>query len=130
MDKGSEYAEGKYRPKPRVIFKYMKSKLSMLEKQAYRKRVTRLCKLAEKYLDFRNRFFSYSSIIQRGYDQLRVAPLMYLGMNLAYRKTTRLLKEHFRGYFNWLRERKGVPTFRSPNVAQILLRNPQSSITG
>jgi len=69
--------------------------------------------LAEKYLDFRESFFSWSSIIRRGYDQLRVAPLMYLGMNLAYRKTTELLKEHSRNYFNWLRGQKGVPTFRS-----------------
>jgi len=84
--------------------------------------------LAEKYLDFRNKFFSYSSMIQRGCDQLRVAPLAYLGMNLAYRKTTRLLKEHSRSYFNWLREREGVPTFHSPSVAEILLRNPQPFI--
>ena len=84
--------------------------------------------LAEKYLDFRNKFFSYSSIIQRGYDQLRVAPLAYLGMNIAYRKTTRLLKEHSRSYFNWLRERKEVPTFGSPNLAQILLGSPQPFI--
>jgi radical SAM superfamily enzyme YgiQ (UPF0313 family) len=69
--------------------------------------------LAEKYLDFRESFFSWSSIIRRGYGQLRVAPLMYLGMNLAYRKTTELLKEHSRNYFNWLRGQKGVPTFRS-----------------
>jgi len=62
--------------------------------------------LAEKYLDFRNRFFSYSSIIQRGYAQVRVAPLVYLGANLAYRKTTKRMKEHFRNYFNWLHEQK------------------------
>jgi radical SAM superfamily enzyme YgiQ (UPF0313 family) len=70
--------------------------------------------LAEKYLDFRNRFFSYSSIIQRGYDQLRVAPLIYLCMNLAFRKTTKLLEKHFSNYFSWLRQRKGVPAFANP----------------
>ena len=69
--------------------------------------------LTEKYLDFRDRFFSYASILRRSYGQLRVAPLMYLGMNLAYRQTTRLLKKHSRDYFHWLRQQKGVPTFRS-----------------
>ncbi len=62
--------------------------------------------LAEKYLEFRNRFFSHSSFIQRGFAQLRVAPFVYFGANLVYRKTTRLMKEHFRTYFNWLREYK------------------------
>ena len=60
--------------------------------------------LAEKYLEFRNRFFSHSSFIRRGYAQLRVAPFVYFGANLVYRKTTRLMKEHFRNYFNWLRQ--------------------------
>ena len=65
--------------------------------------------LAEKYLDFRHRFFSYSSIARRGYTQLGVAPVMYLGINLAYRKTTALLKTHFRSYFRWLHQRSGIP---------------------
>jgi radical SAM superfamily enzyme YgiQ (UPF0313 family) len=69
--------------------------------------------LAEKYLDFRSRFFSYSSIIQRGYAQLRVAPHIYLFANLAYRKTTKLMKEHFRNYSDWLRQQKGVPTLET-----------------
>lgn len=67
--------------------------------------------LAEKYLDFRKKFFSFSSIVRRSYPQLRVAPLIYLGMNLAYRKTTKLLRERYRRYFRWLRRQKGVPTF-------------------
>jgi radical SAM superfamily enzyme YgiQ (UPF0313 family) len=65
--------------------------------------------LTEKYLDFRRKFFSYSSIIRRGYAQLRVAPLIYLGMNVAYRKTTRLLEEHYREYFRWLRHQTVYP---------------------
>ena len=69
--------------------------------------------LTEKYLEFRDSFFSYASILQRGYDQLRVSPLVYLGMNLAFRRTTRLQKEHSRNYFRWLRQQKGVPSFRS-----------------
>jgi radical SAM superfamily enzyme YgiQ (UPF0313 family) len=66
--------------------------------------------LAEKYLDFRSRFFSYSSITKRSHAQLRVAPLTYLGMNLALHKTTKLMKEHFRNYSTWLHQQKRVPT--------------------
>lgn len=66
--------------------------------------------LAEKYLDFRKRFFSSASIMQRGYAQLHVAPLIYLASNLAYRKTTKLMKEHFENYFKWLHLQKRVPT--------------------
>jgi radical SAM superfamily enzyme YgiQ (UPF0313 family) len=65
--------------------------------------------LAEKYMDFRKKFFSYSSMFRRGFSQLRVAPLIYLGMNLAYHKTTKLLREHYRHYFDWLRQEKGTP---------------------
>jgi radical SAM superfamily enzyme YgiQ (UPF0313 family) len=64
--------------------------------------------LAEKYLDFRNKFFSYSSVMQRGYAQLRVAPLIYLSVNLAYRAATKRLKEHFSNYFNWLHQQAAV----------------------
>jgi radical SAM superfamily enzyme YgiQ (UPF0313 family) len=77
--------------------------------------------LAEKYLDFRNRFLSCSSIIQRGYAQLRVAPIVYLCSNLVYRKTTRLMKEHFRNYFKWLHQQKSIPTVdrvEGPPVSQ------------
>lgn len=77
--------------------------------------------LAERYLDFRNRFFSYSSIVQRGCAQLRVAPLTYLGMNLALHKTTKLMEEHFRNYSKWLHEQKSVPTLdriKAPAVRQ------------
>jgi len=66
--------------------------------------------LTEKYLDFQDRFFSASSIIRRGLDQLRVAPLAYLGMNLAYHKGMRLQREHSRQYFRWLRQNRGAPT--------------------
>jgi radical SAM superfamily enzyme YgiQ (UPF0313 family) len=66
--------------------------------------------LAEKYLDFRKRLFSSASILRRGYAQLRVAPLIYLGSNLGYRKTTKSMKEHFENYFQWLRQQKRFPT--------------------
>jgi radical SAM superfamily enzyme YgiQ (UPF0313 family) len=65
--------------------------------------------LAEKYLGFRKKFFSYSSIIRRGWAQLRVAPLIYLAVNRAYRKTTRQYQEHSRSYFRWLYQQKHVP---------------------
>jgi radical SAM superfamily enzyme YgiQ (UPF0313 family) len=64
--------------------------------------------LAEKYLDFRDKFFSYSSILRRGPAQLRVSPVVYLGANMAYRKTTRIMKGHFRNYFEWLKQQKTV----------------------
>jgi hypothetical protein len=72
--------------------------------------------LAEKYLEFRNRFFSYSSIIQRGYAQVRVAPLIYLGANLASRKTTKLMKEHFQNHSNWLRDHKKPTVWHSDTM--------------
>jgi radical SAM superfamily enzyme YgiQ (UPF0313 family) len=69
--------------------------------------------LAEKYLEFRKSFFSFASIIQRGYAQMRVAPLIYLGSNLGYRKTTNRMKEHYGNYFKWLRRQKKVPASHS-----------------
>ncbi len=75
--------------------------------------------LAEKYLDFRKKFFSYSSVFRRGLSQLRVAPLMYLGMNLAYRKTTKLLGERYRDYFEWLRQQKGIAAFNEAKKAVV-----------
>jgi radical SAM superfamily enzyme YgiQ (UPF0313 family) len=81
--------------------------------------------LAEKYLDFRNRFYSYSSIIRRGYAQLRVTPIVYLPANIAYRKTTKRMKKHFHNYFKWLHQQKSIPTldgmkaptFKQPHAA-------------
>jgi radical SAM superfamily enzyme YgiQ (UPF0313 family) len=72
--------------------------------------------LAEKYLDFRDRFFSYSSILRRSYVQLRISPFIYIGASIAYRKTTKLMKEHFRNYFKWLDQHKtaSVPDRTDP----------------
>jgi radical SAM superfamily enzyme YgiQ (UPF0313 family) len=64
--------------------------------------------LAEKYLDFRHKLFSWASIVRRSHAQWRVAPFMYLGMNLAYRRGTKPLERHFADYFRWLGERKRV----------------------
>jgi len=62
--------------------------------------------LAEKYLDFRDRFFSWSSILRRSYVNLRISPFIYLGASVAYRKTTKVMKGHFRNYFKWLDQQK------------------------
>lgn len=61
--------------------------------------------LSERFLNFRDRFYSYSSILRRGIHQLGVHPLMYLGMNLAYRRSTRNEKMHANNYFQWLDQR-------------------------
>jgi radical SAM superfamily enzyme YgiQ (UPF0313 family) len=72
--------------------------------------------LAEKYFDFRKQFYSYSSIVRRAWAQLSVAPLSYLGMNLAFRKTTRLYQERSRRYFRWLRQENNVTTLNGIRV--------------
>ena len=58
--------------------------------------------LADNYIRFRRGLFSLRSIAKRLPAQLHVRPMIYLGMNLAYRRTTRLLAEHHRRYFAWL----------------------------
>jgi radical SAM superfamily enzyme YgiQ (UPF0313 family) len=60
--------------------------------------------LTERYLDFRERFFSYASILRRGWAQLRVAPLIYMFTSFAYRKTTREHRKRSRAYFELLRQ--------------------------
>ena len=62
--------------------------------------------LAERYLEFRNRIFSYSSIVQRGFAQIGVAPLVYFFSNFAHRRNTKLMKNRFHNYFNWLNQHK------------------------
>ena len=75
--------------------------------------------LAEKYLDFRDKFFSCSSMMHRAYAQLSVAPAIYLGINLAYRKRTKLLKQYFRNYFEWLRQQDGVPKIQGIQASPV-----------
>ena len=59
--------------------------------------------LAEGYLWFRKNLFSVGGILHRLPAQLRVNPVVYLGMNAAYHKTTKLMQEHYRRYFAWLK---------------------------
>ena len=65
--------------------------------------------LAERYLDFRRRFFSYASILQRMPPNLRTHPAMFLGMNLALHSTTGSLATRSARYFQWLREGARTP---------------------
>jgi len=72
--------------------------------------------LTEGYLEFRRRLFSWSSIAHRAAAQWRVAPLAYLGMNLACRRGTMVEEERSRGYFRWLRQEASVPTLEGIEV--------------
>jgi radical SAM superfamily enzyme YgiQ (UPF0313 family) len=65
--------------------------------------------LTEKYLDFREQFFSYSSIFRRAWAQIRVAPLVYIATSLAFRRTTREHRKRAKLYFKWLREENRKP---------------------
>ena len=65
--------------------------------------------LVEGYLRFRKRLFSYGGILRRFPAQLGVEPIPFLGSNLAFRRTTRLLEEHYHRYFNWLNANAETP---------------------
>ena len=70
--------------------------------------------LAEKYINFRRKFLSWSSIARRLPAQWRVMPLLYLGMNIALRRATKHQARRFREYFAWLRKDKSMPTLDAP----------------
>jgi len=69
---------------------------------AFRPANMTLEQLAQGYLWFRRNLFGIAGILRRLPGQLRVNPLVYLGMNMAYHKTTRQMEEHYRRYFAWL----------------------------
>ena len=58
--------------------------------------------LMEGYMRFRERLFSLKGILLRLAAQYRVAPVAFLGSSLSFRHTTGLLKEHYKGYMDWL----------------------------
>lgn len=58
--------------------------------------------LMQGYMRFRKRLFSARGILLRSAAQYRVAPIAFLGSSLGFRKTTGLLKEHYRRYMDWL----------------------------
>lgn len=58
--------------------------------------------LAEGYVRFRESLFSVKGILHRFSGQLRVNPWVYLGLNVAFKHTTKVLTKHYRRYFEWL----------------------------
>lgn len=58
--------------------------------------------LTEKYLDFREKFFSIGSIMGRFPAQIGVHPLVYLGMNISFRSTSRKLRYRMDKYLKWV----------------------------
>lgn len=67
--------------------------------------------LSEKYLDFRRRFLSLSSIARRLAAQPGILSLVFLGMNLALRQATKRQANRFREYFAWLHNGRAMPSF-------------------
>ena len=66
--------------------------------------------LAEKYLEFGSRFFSYSSVLRRAHAQWCVAPIVYLCMNRILHKSIKLERNYVRDYFRWLRSDRSAQT--------------------
>ena len=58
--------------------------------------------LMEGYMQFRQHLFSMKGIFLRAAAQFGVAPVAFLGSNFGFRRTTRLLKQHYDGYKAWL----------------------------
>ena len=80
--------------------------------------------LSEKYVAFGANFFSWASIMRRSAAQLRVSPLVYLGMNRILHKSIKLERKYNRRYFKWLRQRNTEPTFEGiPLFAHPILQN-------
>jgi radical SAM superfamily enzyme YgiQ (UPF0313 family) len=76
--------------------------------------------LSEKYLDFRDKFFSISSIMRRFPAQIMVHPLVYLGMNYSYRGTTKELRGLTSDYFKWLHSQPRQPVRREDMVPALV----------
>jgi radical SAM superfamily enzyme YgiQ (UPF0313 family) len=58
--------------------------------------------LTEGYLRFRQQLYSLKGILFRFPAQVLIKPLAYIAMSLAFHRTTGLLKEHYKRYFDWL----------------------------
>ena len=59
--------------------------------------------LAEGYMKFRESLFSLRSIAHRLLAGFSVNPYVYLHWNFALRRVTFGLKDHYKNYFNWLK---------------------------
>ena len=58
--------------------------------------------LAERYMRFRKDLFGLKGICRRLLPQVSIAPLAYVGLNMAHRQNSILLEEHYRRYFRWM----------------------------
>jgi radical SAM superfamily enzyme YgiQ (UPF0313 family) len=68
--------------------------------------------LAEEYMHFRERLFGVRGILQRLPAQISLSPVTFLGVAMGFRRTTALLKRHYRRYFKWLFERGNLPEYQ------------------
>jgi hypothetical protein len=59
--------------------------------------------VAEGYLKFRESLFGLRSIAHRLLAGAAVNPSVYLHWNFALRRVTFGLRDHYKNYFNWLK---------------------------
>jgi radical SAM superfamily enzyme YgiQ (UPF0313 family) len=62
--------------------------------------------LMEKFVDFREKFFSWASILKRGFSQHKNNKFVYWAMNIGFRAMTEATKQHGKNYFEWLASQK------------------------
>jgi radical SAM superfamily enzyme YgiQ (UPF0313 family) len=63
-----------------------------------------LAELTEGYLKFRESVFSLRGIARRLPAGLSVNPYAYIRMNAALRRVTSRLRDHYKNYFDWLKQ--------------------------
>jgi radical SAM superfamily enzyme YgiQ (UPF0313 family) len=71
---------------------------------AFLPKLMTLTELAEGYLKFRESVFSLWGIGRRLPTGLWACPLLFLHVNLALRRVTSRLRDHYKNYFGWLRK--------------------------
>lgn len=89
--------------------------------------------LAERYIDFRRRFFSWSSIAHRLSAQWRALPLVGLAFNVAFQRATQGQERRFREYFAWLRDSKvaaGAHGLTDSPILEPAVRAVTAALTG
>jgi radical SAM superfamily enzyme YgiQ (UPF0313 family) len=60
--------------------------------------------LIEGYLKFRASLYSFTGIARRLLPWVAVNPYAYYHLNASLRRTTPWLREHYQGYFSWLKD--------------------------
>jgi radical SAM superfamily enzyme YgiQ (UPF0313 family) len=68
----------------------------------FRPALMNLRDLAEGYMQFRRELLSLRGILSRLPSQIRRHPFSYLGLSMGLRRTSILLREHYKRYFSWL----------------------------